>query len=507
MNKLKANLISVAIAAIAIFATAALAQPPKMKMTTVLPASVTTADSEDTSIGTLTFTDGVPSAETVETLYNYLDQSRAVEVMLNAMPTMSAYALRKGQREAGCADAANHICIEDTLMDSTSLFLTGNTSTMYAFGFLDLGRDGPTVIELPPGMLGVLDDMAFQFLENLGAAGPDKGKGGKYLVLPPGYDGDVPEGYFVVKSKTNGVWNFMRGYLKNGVEAASKNIRDNLKVYPLSEADMPPAMKFVDVSGKEMNTVVATDASFYNDLAQVIQEEPAGFLGTEITGQLAAIGIEKGVDFAPDDRMQKILSDAARIGEGIARAYTYFPRDPGAFTYGKDSNWVLAFANRNTEFMRGAARNLDARTTFHYGYIVVTPAMATRKAGAGSDYTMAMLDSEDRALDGSKTYKLTLPANIPVKDFWAVTLYDTQTRSQLQTDQQFPTLGSQTEGIKSNKDGSVDIYFAPKAPDGKKGNWLQTVPGKNWFIVLRMYGPEQPWIDGSWRPGEIELVK
>ena len=492
---------------LALISVSALADAPQMKMTTDLPDSITTPDSVDSSLGTLTYRDGVPDGATVDTLYDYLDRSRAVEVMLNAMPTMSAYALREGQSAAGCADAANQICIFDTLMDSKSQVLTGNTSTMYAMGFFDLERDGPTVIELPPGMLGVLDDMAFQYITDLGAAGPDKGKGGNFLVLPPGYDGDVPEGYFVVQSKTYGVWNFMRGYLTDGVEAASKNIRDNLKVYPLSQADTPPAMEFVNVSGAEISTVVATDVSFYSGLNDVIQQEPEGFLGVERTGQLAAIGIEKGKDFAPDDRMQAILEDAAKIGDGIARNYTYFPRDPGVKVFGEDSAWVLAFPDRNTFFMRGQGRNLDGRTTFHYGYIVVSPAMAIRSAGKGSDYTMAMLDSEKRPLDGAKTYKLTMPADVPVKDFWAVTMYDTQTRSQLQTDQQFPTLDSYTEGMQKNPDGSIDVYFGPTPPEGKESNWLQSVPGKGWFIALRMYGPLEPWLDGSWKPGEIELVE
>ncbi|CUH46477.1 DUF1254 domain-containing protein [Ruegeria atlantica] len=491
---------------LALSGVSALADAPQMKMTTDLPASITTPDSVDSSLGTLTYRDGVPDGASVETLYEYLDRSRAVEVMLNAMPTMSAYALREGQRAAGCA-AAHQICIVDTLLDSKGLFLTGNTSTMYSFGFLDLERDGPTVVDIPPGMLGVLDDMAFQYITDLGAAGPDKGKGGKYLVLPPGYDGDVPDGYFVFQSKTYGVWNFMRGYLTDGVAAASKNIRDNLKVYPLSQADTPPEMEFVNITGKEMNTIVATDVSFYAGLNDVIQQEPEGFLGVERTGQLAAIGIEKGKDFAPDDRMQAILEDAAKIGDGIARAYTYFPRDPGVQVFGADSAWVLAYPDRNTFFMRGEGRNLDGRTTYHYGYIVVSPAMAIRAAGKGSDYTMAMLDSEKRPLDGAKTYKLTMPADVPVKDFWAVTMYDTQTRSQLQTDQQFPTLDSYTEGMQKNADGSIDVYFGPTPPEGKESNWLQSVPGKGWFIALRMYGPLEPWLDGSWQPGEIELVE
>lgn len=490
----------------ACLATSAGAQPPGMKMTTDIPASITAPDMLETSLGTLGFFDGVPTDKTVETVYDYLDRSRAVNVFLNSIPAMSIYTLREGQASLG-ADASHKICIFDTLMDSTSLVLTGNTSTMYAMGFLDLEKDGPTVIDLPPGMLGILDDMAFHYMTDLGVAGPDKGKGGKFLVLPPDHDGEVPDGYFVVPSRTNGVWLFMRGYLDKGIKAASENIRNNLKVYPLAMRENPPKMEFINVSGKKVNTVVPNDDSFFEKLHTLIQQEPDDFLGPEARGMMAAIGIEKGKPFSPDTRMKKILTDAAAIGNTAARAISYFPRDPGNMTYGEDSAWVMAYADKDTTFTRNGAYRLDARVLFHFGYICVSPAMAVTVPGKGSDYAMAMLDSRKKPLDGSKTYKLHMPPDIPVKDFWAVTMYDTQTRSQLQTDQQFPTLDSYREGMKKNDDGSIDIYFAPKPPKGQENNWLQTVPGKSWFIALRMYGPLQPWIDQTWRPGEIELVE
>lgn len=486
--------------------TSAGAQPPGMKMTTDIPASITAPDMLETSLGTLGFFDGVPTDKTVETVYDYLDRSRAVNVFLNNIPAMSIYTLREGQASLG-ADASHKICIFDTLMDSTSLVLTGNTSTMYAMGFLDLEKDGPTVIDLPPKMLGILDDMAFHYMTDLGVAGPDKGKGGKFLVLPPDHDGEVPDGYFVVPSRTNGVWLFMRGYLDKGIKAASENIRNNLKVYPLAMRENPPKMEFINVSGKKVNTVVPNDDSFFEKLHTLIQQEPDDFLGPEARGMMAAIGIEKGKPFSPDTRMKKILIDAAAIGNTAARAISYFPRDPGNMTYGEDSAWVMAYADKDTTFTRNGAYRLDARVLFHFGYICVSPAMAVTVPGKGSDYAMAMLDSRKKPLDGSKTYKLHMPPDIPVKDFWAVTMYDTQTRSQLQTDQQFPTLDSYREGMKKNDDGSIDIYFAPKPPKGQENNWLQTVPGKSWFIALRMYGPLQPWIDQTWRPGEIELVE
>ncbi len=493
-------------------AATAWAASPRMKMTTEIPQSITAPDKVKTSIGTLRYFDGVPMEKTVETVYDYLDRSRAVEAFMNCIPAMSMYSLREGQASVG-ADECNEVCIFDTLMDSKSLVLTGNTSTMYAIGFLDLLRDGPTVVDLPPGMLGILDDMAFLYMTDLGVAGPDKGKGGKFLVLPPDYKGDAPDGYFAVPSKTYGVWLFMRGYLDKSlpldkaIPAASANIRNTLKVYPLAKKDNPPTMEFINVSGKEMNTVLPNDYSFYEKLHKLIQDEPDDYLGPEIKGQLAAIGIVKGKPFKPDARMKKILTDAAAIGNAAARAISYFPRDPDNLICDENSAWIMAYPAKNTTFTKSGARSLDARVLFHFGYICVSPAMAVTVPGKGSDYGIAALDSKKRPLDGSKTYKLHLPPNPPVKDFWAVTMYDTQTRSQLQTDQQFPTLGSQTEGVKKNSDGSYDIYFAPKPPKGKEGNWLQTVPGKSWFIALRMYGPLQPWIDQTWRPGEIELVK
>ena len=358
-------------------------------------------------------------------------------------------------------------------------------------------------------MLGVLDDAAFEYIVDLGIAGPDKGKGGKYLVLPPGYEGNVPDGYFVVRSRTYRVWNFMRGYLDKGIEAAANNFKDNLKVYPLDQAKNPPKMKFINASGMEgVNTVLPNDYSYYEALDAVIQTEPAGFLDPETTGLIASIGIVKGKPFEPDARMRKILTDAAAIGNATARAITFYPRDPGQPTYKDgDSAWLNVWADKNTTYMREGARLLDARVWFHYNCIVVSPAMAVTVPGKGSDYTIGGLDSKHQPLDGSKTYKLHLPPNPPAKDFWAITIYDTQTRSQLQTDQQYPTVGSQDEGMKQNPDGSYDVYFGPQAPAGREGNWLQTVPGKSWFIALRMYGPEQAWIDQTWRPIEIELVK
>ncbi|WP_417514603.1 DUF1254 domain-containing protein [Marinobacter sp.] len=468
--------------------------------------SISIPDTLETPIGTLEFFDGVPTDATIDRVYDNLDRMRAVEAYLDNQGAASLFAMRKGNAAIGAT--SNKVSITEQLLKPESLYLTGNTSTLYALTYLDLKVDGALVVELPPGMLGFLDDAWFRYIENMGLPGPDKGKGGKYLLLPPGYDGEVPEGYFVVKMPTYHNLMFLRGSIAKGLAPAVKNIKSQLKIYPLSKVDNPPATEFVNFSGTSYNTVVTRDLGFYEGLNQVVQEEPIDAIGPEVRGTLAAIGIVKGQPFEPDARMQKLLAEAADIGAATARAITYQPRIDGVEIYpDTHSAWTMGYANKNTSFTADGAMNPDARVLFYFNATGVTPAMAMTRAGAGSDYGIAYLDANKKAFDGSKSYKLHLPPNVPVNNFWAVTIYDTQTRSLLQTSQPFPTLGSQDSSFEKNADGSYDLYFGPKAPKGKEGNWLQTLPGKSWFAILRMYGPLEPWINKTWRPSEIELVQ
>ena len=473
--------------------------------------SISTPNKVKTSIGTLKFLDGAPYPKTAEKAYDFLDTMRGVDVFLNGIPAASLHALIKGNHEVGAVEV-HQVMVMDKLMNSKPYFLTGNTSTMYIILTLDLERDGPTVLEMPGGMLGAIDDAWFRYVEDIGPAGPDKGKGGKYIVLPPGYKGDVPDGYFVVRPRTYQNWVLLRTSIAKGLDVALKNVTDNMRAYPLANKDNQPKMEFISGSGKAFNTVHTNDFTFYGHLNEVIQKEPLDMIDPETRGLLASIGMVKGKPFAPDARMKKILVDAVAIANATARSIVWYPRTEGMMKGVRlypdtESAWQMAFVKKNVFFNGddGKTMNSDARVMFHYPYTVVTPAMAL--TGAGSDYGIAFVDSKKQPFDGSKTYKLHVPANPPAKDFWAVTIYDNQTRSQLQTSQPFPTLGSQSKGIKKNKDGSCDIYFAPKAPKGYENNWLETIRGKGWFVALRVYGPLQPWIDKTWRPGEIELVK
>ena len=474
--------------------------------------SISTPDKVKTSIGTLEFFDGAPSPKTADKVYDYLDTMRGVDSFLKGMQLASLNAFLGGNFSMGATEA-HQVLIFDKLMDSASLYLTANTSTLYTFLALDLKRDGATVIEAPPGMLGLINDAAFNYVGDVGPAGPDEGKGGKFLILPPDFEGDVPEGYFVMKSKAYRHWVLLRASIADGVDKAEKVVKDNLKVYPLSKKDNQPAMEYTSGSGKAMNTVHANDFTFYEELNAVIQYEPYGFIDAERRGLFASIGIEKGKEFKPDARMKKILTDAVAIGNATARSTLWYPRVDGTLNETQiypdtNSAWNMAYAGKNPFFngKDGHTINADARVFMFYMATGVSPAMALTVPGAGSDYGVAYVDSKKKAFDGSKTYKLHLPANPPAKDFWAMTLYDSQTRSMLQTSQKFPNVGSQTEGIKKNDDGSYDIYFGPKAPEGYENNWLETVPEKSWFTIIRMYGPLEAWIEKTWRPGEIELV-
>ena len=481
--------------------------PPTPGYNQTIPAEIMTPESVDTRIGTLKFFDGLPDEATVKAVYDNLDFSRGMEAFLQFVPAASLEALRQAASELG-SKRPNQVVIMDQLLDSNPLFLTGNTDTVYAMSFLDLGRDGPTVVEIPPGCgPGTVNDAFFRFVVDMGAPGPDRGKGGKYLILPEGFEGDVPEGYFTATSPSSVNCLILRGMLKDGKpDAASKNFREGLKVYPLSAKENPPKMDFIDASKVSFNTIHANDANFFKEINNVIQKEPVDFIDPELRGLLASIGIQKGKPFAPDARMQKILAEAVAVGNATARALSFKPRSETVYIY-DDGSWYTAFDGGDYRWLiedGKGGRNLDARTFFFYIATVNTPAMVKEMIGVGSQYALNALDTEGAYLDGSKSYKLNIPKDVPAKDFWSIVVYDPQTRSELQTEQPFPSRNSRRDQMQVNQDGSVDIYFGPQAPAGKESNWIQTVPGKGWFLCLRLYGPLKPWFDKSWRPGEIE---
>jgi hypothetical protein len=504
-----------AMLATVLFAITVSAEETTPGYNTKIPESIMTPNDLETRVGTFKYFDGIPTPETAAAIYNHLDYIRGVESFLNGMPAASLEAIRRGQASLGIKNY-NQVLIFDQLMDSNPLFLTGNTDTVYVSSFLDLKKDGPTVIELPPGTgPGTVNDAFFRFVTDTGPPGPDRGKGGKYLILPPDYvllQGEVPDGYFVAKSTSWINWFIARGFLKDGKpDFSSKLFRDGLKVYPLSKADNPPAMEFYNGSGKAFNTIHSNDFNFFEELHAVIDREPIEMLEPQLRGIYASIGIQKGKPFAPDDRMKEILTKAVEVANATARTMMWYERDESAFLY-KGSHWKRGFVGGSYEYLKDdgmGGRNLDARSFFYYFGTVNTPAMTWKLIGKGSQYAWGYLDANGDYLDGGKTYKLNLPKDPPAKKFISIVLYDPQTRSQLQTSQPFPSYNSEKgKGkVAVNDDGSVDLYIGPEAPAGKEANWLQTVPEKGWFCLLRLYSPTEAWFDKTWRPGEIELVK
>jgi hypothetical protein len=523
----------------------ALPQIAAAQTATAIPPEITTPDKIETRIGTLEFKDGAPSAATAEKVLDSLDYIRGVDAFMNSFSGASAYAIRKGFQSIGAED--NTVVIFSELMDSNSLFLTANADTIYNLAVIDLTK-GPMVIEVPPKQLGTLNDMWFGWIIDIGGPGPDRGQGGKYLILPPDYDGPLPDnGFFVGRSKTTHALYGVRAYLENNdPKPAAALVKDGLKIYPYTpggygtsiatalegkvrlEVNPPiPPTKFVEASGKSFNTIPPNDFSYFEMINELVQLEPATSASPELLGQLAAIGIVKGKPFNPDARMKKTLTEAAAVGNAAGRIFNWRASEIPGWALYPDSMWanMLWEGGYNFEtpppavtadgFFKPSpstgARTLNSRTGFYYGYTLDSPGMIMRLPNVGSQYFMGFLDADKNPYDGGKTYRVTLPKDIPAAAFWSFTLYDNQTRSMLQTPQRYPRAGSQSypsPAAVADADGSTTVYFGPTKPaDAKDGNWIQTVPGKGWFMLLRLYSPRESFFTKAWRPSEVTLLR
>ena len=505
--------------------------------------SLSTPSTLETSIGTLRFVDGVPTPDTTASVLEHLTFTHALRTYLDAFPIASTHALRKGFAEIGAED--NAVAIFSELMDSSSLFLTANADTVCFVGIVDL-TDGPMVLETPPDSLGTIDDMWFRWVTDFGVPGPDRGTGGRYVLVPPGYDRTLPEGGASAgHTGTNRVLLLGRSFLQDDDPAPTVAvIKDHLRIYPYSpggvgtsvatllEGVVPltpggaevPETRFVEASGVAVNTIPPSDERFFRYVHEAIQDEPADAADPELMGHLDAVGIRKGEPFAPDDRLQAVLRDAAAVGAATSRALMFdAPAAMGTDYYGEGSAWTNMLFPAGYSFdapppeltpqgivphPSTGARKLDLRTMFFYGYTGITPAMCMRIPGIGSQYLVAFKDSDGSFLDGSGEYRVTLPPDIPAARLWSLTAYDNQTRSMLQTPQRYPRAGSQsypTPAATAAGDGSTTIVLAAERPaDVPEGNWVQTDPGKGWFVILRLYSPLPSFFDMSWRIGELQ---
>jgi len=453
------------------------------------------------------FVNGYPSNETVHKAYDEADLNRAIQCYRFFYPSVSIMATWKGNLTGGAVPNKIFAILDGT---PQQLVFTPNSDTRYAGLPFDLSETGPIAVELPAGpIMAVVNDMNQLYVMDMGLPGPDKGKGGKHLILPPGYSGKTPAGYYQGKSTTNKVLLMLRAIPLQGGPEAGEAMMKSVKVYPLNKPDgwAQPTWISLNKPGLDFTPVKWEDnIQYWQELYNLINSEPAFESYRVMYGELAELGIEKGKPFNPDARMKAILEKAAKTGNAIMRVQSFADRRPENQVW-KDRKWEWAVLRYdNGTFNTKDYTDLYAREKWFYQAQIESPAMFNRAPGAGSLYWLGTRDINGSYLDGGKTYKLTVPLPVPAKLFWSITIYDNLSRSEIATDQNKAALRSMFE-LKDKTGASIDLYFGPSAPVGKDGVWIKTIPGKGWFSYFRIYGPEHPAFDGSWKPGDFEEVK
>jgi hypothetical protein len=452
------------------------------------------------------FPGGFPTPETAQRLYDEADLNRAIQAYRFFYPNVSIAGLFAGFETFSPVDNKAFFVLEGK---PNQVLFTPNSDTPYAALPLDL-KAGPITVELPAGpLLGVANDLNFRWVIDMGLPGPDAGKGGKPIILPPDWKGETPAGYYTGHSTTNRVFLIIRSLPLGGdIKAAIERIQ-TVKVQPLN----PPAgwtqPTWTIVTEKSFDATPLqweNTLKFWEILHAIIDKEPAYEPFRNYYGELAALGIVKGKPFAPDARMTRILEQAARMGNAQMRVQSLADRRPDRIVWPDRKSWEWATLRpENGTFDAPTYVDLDAREKWFWQATFESPAMFRRQAGGGSVYWFAARDKTGAYLDGGKSYKVTIPLPAPVSLFWSVTVYDPDTRSEIQTDQGKAALRSLFE-LKDKTGSSVDLYFGPTAPPGHEGEWIKTISGKGWFVYLRLYGPQQPAFDGSWKPGDFEAV-
>lgn len=458
----------------------------------------------ETRMGTLEYNAGYPTKSTIESIYDEMDYQRAVLAHQISDNLVSFYSMYAGPQQAIDGAKMGDLVIWENFLDPKGIVLTGNDTTVYGMVFLDLDANGPMVVDVPPSpFLGSVLDLWQVPLSGIDA------NGAKFVVVPADYEGepDMPEGYTLLRSRTSIAVFFARGLVVEGdVEGAVKTVT-NSKVYPLSKIENPPELTAHFATGVEMDTISPMDPQAYWE--RVV--EVMNFIDPELDQDaslmislLAPLGVAPGQEFSPDERQKRILNDAAHFGWIMAQAISYAPRFDDIIYYpGTQWEWVLEL---DPTLQDKFWRDLEARTNYYFQASMAQPAMKEKKIGAGSQYLRSARDGTGAWLDGANTYKLNVPANPPAELFWSITLYDYETRSQVQADTNNAALSSYDD-LRYNDDGSVDLYFGPEAPKGYENNWVETIPGRGWWVWFRFYSPAEAFFDKSWQLADFEKVE
>jgi hypothetical protein len=451
----------------------------------------------------LPFKESFPTPEASAQLYDEMQFQRAVQVYLWALPAMNMVAMRDGQA-ATFGGGNNVLAMWKDRPNAKTIILTANPDVIYGLAFVDL-KDGPVVFEAPPQMEGLLDDFWQRPLTDVGLAGPDQGKGGKYLLLPPGYTGETPSGYFVMKPPTYGVFVFLRAFLVDGKTDAGVKLMEQSRIYPLAQKDNPPAMKFPNASAVPSDYDFKRDLRYFESLAKFVNDEPIEPEDVAMRGMAASLGIIKGQPFQPDARMRAMLNTAADVAFKMAAVDDYDSRYPNKLIY-PDRKWEVGFLGGSPVFRKDGYLIFDAMISYFHKAFATSAAMVLEMPGKGSQYLVGLRDADGDYLSGGASYRLHVPANVPAENYWSVVLYDAGTRSLLDNGQPFPSVASNSN-LRPNADGSSDIWFGPTAPKDANANWIKTVPGRGYFVGVRLYAPTQPFFDKQWKPDDIVKVK
>ena len=449
---------------------------------------------------------GYPAPSTSKRALEDAAYQRAIVAYRFWYPTVSVEGIFNGNREAGLKDNET---IGAAAAGPRQVGFTLNSDTPYGSATLDVSKE-PMMIELPAGAyIGLVNDHNQGWVLDMGLPGPDAGQGGKHLIVGPGYTGLIPTGYFVGHTPTFKNLMAVRALPVGGDQQKALEALKAIKVYPLSAADNPQPMKVVDTTDLKMDSTSLRwedNIQFWEVLDRIVQEEPLIEKFQPMYGLLAALGIEKGKAFKPDDGLKAVLARAAKDGRDQLLVSAFDSGRPDKLAW-PDRKWEgVGLVPGSAQFETPAGVDLEARDRWFAQAIVTSPAMFRRSAGAGSLYWLGARDAAGAYLDGGKTYKLSIPQPVPGKLFWSVTAYDAQTRSEVQTDQDKAALRSLFELKDVSKTEPTELYFGPQAPAGEQGQWIKTVPGRGWFAYIRIYGPEAPAFDGSWKPGDFEKM-
>ncbi|MBP1221837.1 DUF1254 domain-containing protein [Flavobacterium sp. 1355] len=402
----------------------------------------------------------------------------------------------------------NQVVIWPKLLDWKNQTLTPNPDVIYLMPFFNTEKVGPVVLEIPPADNGVFNGSVMTYwqnaIEDVGPGGVDKGKGGKYLFLPPGYDKTkIPAGYIPLQSDTYRGYALLRSVLKSGSDAdvaTAVAYSKRIKVYPLSEASKNPSTVFVDASEKIYDSAIPYDVSFYEALNKIVQAEPWLERDRAIIDPLRSIGIERGKTFSPDARTKEILTAAVNT----AKEYLDFNYESFA-PFFKDTHWVFPATPEFGKSIKENYKVADSYPTDNRGMLYTVIFFSAKHIGESQYYLMQIVDKDGNALDGNSSYKLKVPANVPVKQYWSMTVYNRDTHTFIRN-MKWAGRSSQTPGLKTNSDGTVDLYFGPKPPESGESNWVPTDPKGKFEILARFYGPTPNLYNQSWKLNDIEKV-